>query len=213
METITKNQPKAGEFFILEPDTRRGGKGHGVVFENEEALLTPPRLILRPKTRGFPPLSEVPRLVYQPREGAPPQDLEGGLSGYWLVSDRLKKVMTEVDPDAFAFSETDYRLPDGSRGPSYFLCDVVRTVDALDEDASQLKILISDEYEAGKHYALTGDVRLAFKRDVLRSAHVFRLPYSGFVYCDSVFRSAVEASGISTESDPNGLWFDDVVSG
>lgn len=53
-QTMESNQPTAGEFFILQPDARRGGKGHGLVFENEEALLTPPRLILRPKARGFP---------------------------------------------------------------------------------------------------------------------------------------------------------------
>lgn len=212
METTMTNQPKAGDFFILQPDARRGGKGHGVVFENEKALLTPPRLILRPKTRGFPPLKEVPRLVYEPSEGVPPQDLEGGLSGYWLVSDRLRQVMEAVDPVAFAFAETDYCLADGSKGPVYFLCDVVRTVDALDEEASQLNIVLSDDYESGKYYDLTGDVRLAFKRDVLGSAHVFRLPFNGFVYCDRTFKDAVEAAGIVTPNESNGLWFDDVVN-
>jgi hypothetical protein len=47
------NRPKAGEFFHLEPDVRRGGRGHGVVFENEEALLSPPRLILKQKMADF----------------------------------------------------------------------------------------------------------------------------------------------------------------
>lgn len=37
------NQPREGEFFQLQPDARRGGNGHGVVFENEQALLTPPQ--------------------------------------------------------------------------------------------------------------------------------------------------------------------------
>lgn len=73
------NQPKKGEFFHLQPDVRRGGKGHGVVFENRDALLTPPRLILKPKDGGFPALREIPRLVYHPSEGVPPEDLEGGL--------------------------------------------------------------------------------------------------------------------------------------
>jgi hypothetical protein len=206
------NQPKAGEFFILEPDARRGGKGHGVIFGNEQALLTPPRLILRPEGGGFPLLREAPRLVYYSREGALPQDLEGGMSGYWLVSGRLREVMESVDPGAFAFADTDYRFEDGSSGPPYFLCDVVRTLDALDENSSQLNIMISDDFEAGKHYGLTGDIRLAFKREVLGSAHVFRLPYSGFVYCDRVFKDAVEAAGITTPSRTNGLWFEDAVN-
>ncbi|WP_167702305.1 imm11 family protein, partial [Xanthomonas axonopodis] len=64
METTMTNQPKADEFFKLRPDTRRGGKGHGVIFENEKALLTPPRLILKPEEGGFPPLKETPRLEW-----------------------------------------------------------------------------------------------------------------------------------------------------
>lgn len=157
-------------------------------------------------------MREVPRLVYHPHEGVPPQDLEGGMSGYWLVSERLRQVMQSVDPDAFVFTNADYRLADGSQGPTYFLCDVIRTVDALDEAASQLNIEISDEFEAGKYYGLTGDVRLAFKRDVLGSAHVFRLPFHGGVFCDQLFKDAVEAAGIVTARTTNGLWFEDVVN-
>jgi hypothetical protein len=212
MEPEMNNQPKAGEFFKLQPDARRGGKGHGVVFENEQVLLTPPRLILKPKTGGFPPLRETPHLVYHPKAGVLPQDLEGGMSGYWLVSERLRQVMEAVDPDAFVFNDADYRLADGSPGPTYFLCDVIRTVDALDEAASQLNIEISDEFESGKYYGLTGDVRLAFKRDALGSAHVFRLPFHGGVFCDHVFKDAVEAAGIVTAGTTNGLWFEDVVN-
>ncbi|WP_278937894.1 DUF1629 domain-containing protein [Pseudomonas helleri] len=212
MESTITNEPKPGEFFKLRPDARRGGKGHGVVFENEQVLLMPPRLILQPDEGGFPPLREIPRLVYHRDEGVPPQDLEGGMSGYWLVSERLRQVMDAVDPGAFVFTETDYRLADGSQGPTYLLCDVIRTLDALDEDTSQLNIVISDDYEEGKYYGLTGDVRLAFKRDVLGSAHVFRLPFHGGVFCDRVFKDAVEAAGIVTSSKSNGLWFEDVVN-
>ncbi|WP_294994809.1 DUF1629 domain-containing protein [uncultured Stenotrophomonas sp.] len=212
MEPAMTNQPKAGEFFQLRPDVGRGGKGHGVVFENRQALLTPPRLILKPEEGGFPPLREVPRLVYYPREGVLPEDLEGGMSGYWLVSERLRQVMEAVDPDAFVFVDTDYRLADGSRGPTYFLCDVTRTLDALDEEASTLNIIISDDYEAGKHYSLAGGTRLAFKRDVLGSAHVFRLAFSGEVFCDRVFKDAVAAAGIVTAKRTNGVWFYDVVN-
>ncbi|MFA4436699.1 DUF1629 domain-containing protein [Xanthomonas perforans] len=212
MNTAMINEPKKGEFFHLQPDVRRGGKGHGVVFENRKALLTPPTLILRPKDGGFPALREVPRLVYHPSEGVPPQDLEGGFSGYWLVSERLRRVMEMVDPAAFEFAETDYRLADGSKGPNVYLCDVVRTMDALDEEASQLNIEISDEFEAGKYYDLTGDIRLAFRRDVLGSAHVFRLAFHSGVFCDRAFKEAVEAAGIVTPRKSNGLWFYAVVN-
>lgn len=206
------NQPRKGEFFQLRPDDLRGGKGHGVVFANEQALLTPPRIVLRPKAGGFPPLREQPRLVYNPREGVLPEDLEGGMSGYWLVSDRLRHVMDAVDAGAFAFVEADYHLIDGSKGPPLFLCDVVRTLDALDEEASQLNVEISDEFEDGKFYGLTGDVRLAFKPEVLGSCHVFRLKFHGGVYCDRLFKDAVEQAGIVTATNSNGLWFYDAVN-
>jgi len=212
METKMANQPKKGEFFELLPDARRRGKGHGVIFENEQALLTPPRLILQPDEGGFPPLRETPRLIYNPMEGALPQDLEGGFSGYWLVSERLRNVMESVDAEAFAFADTDYRLADGSKGPTVFLCDVVRTLDALDEECSELDIKISDDYEAGKYYSLAGGSRLAFKLDVLGNAHVFMLPFNGGVFCDRVFKDAVEGAGVGTQGWSDGLWFYDVVN-
>lgn len=40
METTTANQPKAGEFFILEAGTINGPV-NGVVFENVKNLLSP----------------------------------------------------------------------------------------------------------------------------------------------------------------------------
>ncbi|MCE4552782.1 imm11 family protein, partial [Xanthomonas hortorum] len=130
----------------------------------------------------------------------------------WLVSERLRRVMEAVDPGAFAFVETDYRLADGSKGPNVYLCEVIRTLDALDEDASMLKIEVSDDFEEGKYYDLTGEIRLAFKRDVLGDAHVFRLAFHGGVFCDRLFKDAVEAAGIGTDGQSDGLWFYDVVN-
>lgn len=89
MGSTSTHRPRKGEFFKLRPDATRRGKGHGVVFDNEGALLATPRLILLPEAGGFPPLRETPRLVYRERQGAPLQDLEGGFSAYWRVSERL----------------------------------------------------------------------------------------------------------------------------
>lgn len=204
------NKPKKGEFFILEPDMRRGGPGHGVVFENEKALLTPPRLILWPEGGGFPPLRETPRLVYDPKRGPPPEDLEGGLSGYWLVSERLRDVFQEVDPEGFEFVECDYRLQDGSKGPRYFLCDVVRTLDALDEENSKLTIEISKDFPEGKFYDFAGGSSITFKRNIVGTAHVFHTPYSGdLVFCDETLRNNVKKKGIGVGPGSDGLWFID----
>lgn len=202
--------PIEGEFYMLEPDMRRGGSGHGVVFENLLQLLTPPRRILHPEGVGFPPLKEKPRLSYDPKQGEPPEDLEGGLSGYWLVSQRLKDAFQSVDRAGFEFVECDYKREDGSPGPRRYLCDVVRVLDALDEDASRLNVKISDDYPGGKFYNLAGGAHLAFRKEAVGQAHVFRLPFAGdLVFCDRMLRDAVHNAGISANGKSDGLWFVD----
>ena len=207
---MNQTQPQRGEYFLLQPDTTGGGRGHGVVFENVKRLRTPPRMILRPSIGGFPALSEVPRLVYSPDAGDPPQDLEGGISGYWMVSERLQRVLSQIDPAGFAFVEADYRLSDGTKGPRYYLCDVIRELDAVDELVSKLTIEESDEYPAGKFYDLTGGSSLAFRKDAVGEAHVFRTPYSGrLVFCDRRLRDAVVGAGMGETGDSSGVWFTD----
>lgn len=97
---------------------KRQGRWRGVEFENLERLLSPDHLSLRPRGGGFPHLREMPRLVFNPEAGDPPRDLEGGFSGYWLMSERLRLAILSVDPMACAFVECDYRLVDGSPGPA-----------------------------------------------------------------------------------------------
>ncbi|CAH2709803.1 DUF1629 domain-containing protein [Xanthomonas campestris pv. nigromaculans] len=202
--------PKKGEFYTLMPDIRSNWKTSGVVFENEKELLTPPRRILRPVKGGIPPLRQTPLLVYDPKKGKMPRDLEGIYSGYWLVSERLKNVFEAVDPQGFEFAECEFRLPDGSVGPKHYLCDVVRVLDAVDEEASELKVEISDDFVNGKFYDLSGGAKLAFDKGVIGSAHIFRFPYSGIlVVCDSVLREAVRHAGIGAKSHSDGLWFAD----
>ncbi|MEF9873998.1 MAG: DUF1629 domain-containing protein [Glutamicibacter sp.] len=210
MESSTRNEPSPGQFFLLMPDTTRGGRGHGLVFENVKALRTPPRLILRPESGGFPILAEVPRLVHAPKKGDLPEDLEGGMSGYLLISDRLKQVLAAVDPEGCEFVECDYRLADGTKGPKYFLCEVARELDALDEVSSKLNIIVSDDYPGSKFYDLAGGASLAFRADAIGEAHIFRMPYSGgLVYCDRTLRDAVWDAGIGGAKVTRGLRFKD----
>lgn len=184
-------QAKPRKFYVLGPDLRGGGKGHGLVFENEKKLLTPPRLIVRPADGGFPVLREKPRIVYDRKEGDPPRDIESSLSGYWFISERLKQVFESVDPDGFAFAECDYILPDGSKGPTHYLCDVVRTLDALDEEKSKVRIHL--EPSGRKTYSLLGGASLIFEEEILGRSSVFRTPYSLNIFCDSVLHDACKA--------------------
>ncbi|WP_372166048.1 DUF1629 domain-containing protein [Xanthomonas axonopodis] len=204
-----ENKPKAGEFYVLSSDVRGGGLGHGVVFENEKELRPAGQGIIRPSSGGFPPLSEKPRLRYDKRQGRMPEDLQGGFSGYWLTSEPLKQILESVDPDGFAFVPCEFVMEDGSQGPPYFLCDVVRTLDALDEAASTLKIL-TEGYPAGKHYSLAGGASLAFIQDVVGTAHVFRTPYnSRLIVCDRVLRDALLEGGFGKAPRSRGVWLED----
>ncbi|MDR6095975.1 hypothetical protein QE373_003272 [Stenotrophomonas sp. SORGH_AS321] len=203
--------PADSEFFMFGPESESNRRFRGAYLENIQQLLTSPRLILRPDAGGFPPLSEVPRVVFDPSACPAPRDLEGGFSGYWLVSERLQRAMSAVDPEAFAFVECEVRLADGSAGPPRFMCDVVREVDALDEDASQLRIKVDDDYVRGKFYSLGGGARLVFKRDMLAGAHVFLTPFNPSAFCDRSFRNAVQAAGISKNAGVSGISFVDAL--
>jgi Protein of unknown function (DUF1629) len=204
-----ENKPKKGEFYSLVPDLRIPGPGHGVVFENLKQLLTPPRRSLRPSEGGFPPLREMPRLVHDPNQGDLPLDLEASFGGYWLVSERLKKVFEKVDRQAFEFREVDFRLADGSRGGVYFLCDVVRVLDVVDEQCSSLRIERGNEYVRGKAYDFGGGGNLAFRKDVIGDSHIFRLTFSSSVFCDREMVVAIRDAGLLEGNNKNGLWFKD----
>ena len=132
------------------------------------------------------------------------------MSGYWLVSGRLKKAFTEIDSDAFEFVECDCRLPDGTEGPTYYLCEVARELDAVDEEASKFWVNVDGGYPGGKFYDLRGGASLAFKREVVGDSHVFRSPYSGdLVFCDRMFRDAIRGAGIGSDRETRGLRFKD----
>lgn len=203
----SKRRPRKGQFFTIEPAL--DDYLHGVVFENEKRLCTPPRLIIRPEAGGFPPLAETPHLKHDPQKGKGPRDWNASFSGYWLVSERLKQIFETIDPEGFAFVACDFFLADGTRGPQYYLCDVVRELDALDEEASIMKPP-RIEPSGNKIYDFTGHpTQLAFKGEVVGNAHVFRTPYRSIVFCTRALRDAVKAVGKSSGERLRGLRFDD----
>ncbi|MFD0321993.1 DUF1629 domain-containing protein [Lysobacter gummosus] len=190
------DEPESGQFYVIDADYRGDGPFHGVVFANLDRLLTN-RAILLPEQRGFPALAETPLLIHDPEKGTMPRDLESGLSGYWLVSERLKELLESVDAEGFAFAACDFRLADGTAGPNFYLCDVVRTLDALDEERSDVQILVDEDFANGKAYDLGGGVRLVFRRDVVDSAHVFHTPFADYEFCDRTLRDAIVSGGFT----------------
>ena len=200
--TNQEHEANSGHFYVIGPDIRTRDS-HGVVFANVEDLLTPPRRILRPEQGGFPTLRAPPLLVHDPAQGEMPRDLEATFSGYWLVSEELKNAFQSTDPEGFAFLRCDFRLADGTQGAPHYLCDIVRTLDALDEDKSQLRIVVSDEYSNGKYYHMGGGAKLVFKADQIGEAHVFRTPYSAKIFCDHVLHVVIISQALT------GIWFVD----
>lgn len=205
MESKEPEGAAAGEHFIFAPDLESNRPFRGATFDNFQALLTPPRLILRPDGGGFPNLRERPRIIFDSSSGPTPRDLEGGFGGYWLVSQRLRQAMEAVDPGAFEFAECDILLADGSPGPEHSLCDVVRELDALDEVRSRLDIEVDDDFANGKFYSIGGGASLIFRPEVLMHAHVFLTPFSTFVVVDRCFVDALRAAGIPADARTSGI--------
>jgi hypothetical protein len=174
------------------------------------SCLAPDEKILRtpPGRRGFPNYPEAPRFLFDKKRGLLPKDLEL-YHEYWLVSDRAKSVFEAVDRAGFTFLACDVRLPHGDYdGPPYWLCDVIRVLDALDETRSRLKIRIREEERyidfGKKYYGKLGDGELVFRDDAVGDAHVFRMMFMEYVaICDQTMKDACRAAGLK------GIRFDD----
>ncbi|MEA9482767.1 DUF1629 domain-containing protein [Xanthomonas campestris] len=207
VRNIKESKPQKGEFYTLSPDMR-GSRGHGVVFENEKDFPLPTHLRLEQSGGGIKEFRDAPRL----RQSQPDQmvnDLDSSFRGYWLVSEPLKNVFELIDSKAFTFAKCEFTLHDGSQAAPHYFCEVIREIDALDEDTSTVKIL-TEGYPKGKHYSLAGGASLAFKKEILGTAHLFRTPYnSGLVICDRFFRDALIEHGFGKGRNPRGVWLRD----
>lgn len=202
----TTNLPRTGEFFVISPEA--GGPGHGVVIENAEKMRPVDQGLIRPPQGGFPDLPETP-VLRQTRSGLGPNDLDSSFEGYWLVSRELKAVFEMMDADGFAFVRCEYRLHDDSVGPEFYLCDVVRVLDAIDDQASEVEIL-TEGFPSGKYYEIGMGARLAFKRDVIESAKVFRSPFNtSLVVCDRPFRDFLVQNGFGVDGCSRGVYLED----
>ena len=74
----------------------------------------------------------------------------------------------------------------------YFLIHVLRTIDALDEAASEV------ERRSANDPRIRQVFRYAFRNDLIEGIHIFKLPnrQGSSLIVDDVFRNAVEANGL-----------------
>lgn len=211
MMEATVNEPTAieisveaashkGEFFLVDAGFLSNGRVPGIEIANEEKLVHPGmNVVSRPN--GMPDLyPERPHLVHVPEKGGMPRDLEE-LSGIWIVSEPLKRLFEQMDAEAFAFMACDFSLADGSLGPQYYLGNVLRRLDALDEASSRVRIKLDHNYQTGedeKLYSLVGGASLVFKPDVVGEAHIFRQDRMGAPpICDRAMFAALSAGNFS----------------
>ncbi len=92
----------------------------------------------------------------------------------WMVSERLRALLESIDPEAFVFApiDMDYSNFDDP-GPQFWLCDLIRFLDCVDEERSTIK------YQEGipmKNYIRLIDVEM--KPEIIGDAHAFRLTHS-----------------------------------
>lgn len=188
-----KGKTKARRFYVVGLDFRFQTAA-GCKIENLVALAGERKVLFAPPERGFPPFPEPPRLLIDRSLGRAPTDWEL-YHDYWLASDRMKTVLETLDAEGVAFVKCETRYPDGSAAPTYWLCDVLRLLDAVDEQKSHLRI----EYPAPdyKVYNLMGRASLIFNEESVGTAKIFRLRFLfPTIICDQSVKDACKQAGL-----------------
>ena len=188
--------PNKRKFYIVRH--RVVSNTHGFILQNKEALFQgrAPIYVDPFGPRGFRDYPEVPLFTADKRRGRIHWDLEE-IPGCWFISDRMKMVLEPLDPGAFAFVKCKVQLPDGSDAAVRWLCDVVRVLDALDEEKSDIDIRTATD--GSKYYSLSRNFNLAFKGDVVgQNDRFFRLKYfRDEVICDEQVKLACKAAAFA----------------
>lgn len=188
-----------GKYFVLAPSYWSDGIGPGLVIVNEEKLTRPGMYTMDPPNGDPLQYSERPCLVHVPEEGGVPREFEE-LAGIWIISEPLKRVFESVDPEAFVFTACDYTQADGSSGRQYYLCNVVRSLDALDREASRVKTKHNRNFITGEDeifYSVLGGASLVFREASVGEAHVFRQTQMAIdPVCDRVMYEALCAANL-----------------
>ncbi len=143
-------KPKGRKFYPMDADYNRGGTP-------DSGWRTPilsGGIYMTDDDRYYPELPERSRFLFDKKLGRPPRDIEGYV-GHWLISDRVKRSRRRLIVTPLALFPVKC-LRDGTPGPHCWLCNVVRVLDALDEQASELQTV---EEMGQKSHRLTVPMR------------------------------------------------------
>lgn len=150
--------------------------------------------VANPRRRGFPDLSGRPIFQCINRKSRLRRDFEP-YAGWWITSDRLKAVLESVDIQACSFLNCDLQSTDGLSVSSIWLCDIIRTIDAFDETASDIDIAYRDD--GRKRYDRIGR-SITLRQDIDPDAHIFRPVFaSSYAICDNIFKKECSDKNIS----------------
>jgi|EndMetStandDraft_5_1072996.scaffolds.fasta_scaffold115293_2 hypothetical protein len=187
-----RRKPKAPKLYRVGLDFRIHTPP-GLEMENFTALGVG-RVLLSPRgKRSFPPLAETPRLLIDKSLGRPPVDWEL-FHDFWLVSDRMKRVLESVDREGVAFLRCETRSLRGT-APAYWLCDIVRKLDVIDEEKSNVEIL--EDGTDFRRYSGMAVSSFVFREEAIGSAHIFRPRFlETRVICDQTMKDACKAAGV-----------------
>lgn len=157
-------------------------------------ILSPPSIW----DRGFRPYTARPRFRISERLGRRVPDIENYL-GYWFISEAAKQVLDTVSPDDFTYLPIDVEVDPGCDPVSYWLCDVVTILDAVDEARSErLRIKFNDQGQKLHNILYASTI---FHESVVGSHNVFRLftsPHN--IVCTEGFKEAYKAAGLTGQS-------------
>jgi hypothetical protein len=159
-----------------------------------------------PEGTGFPSDFSPPQMIFPQRPSAwssdqalPIADIsESGGERFWVVSNQLRQIFLDMDPDAFKFHPLSILVgPEREiyEGPPYWLCEVVRYLDAL--DLEKTKHTVKDHGVGGIITYPNVWSTIYFKRSAVQSNHIFRLMFDpNKIYCSLAMRNAMVSAKI-----------------
>jgi hypothetical protein len=162
------------------------------------------RVILQPpdwwRKRGFRQYPARPKfhIGAKDRFHTRVHDVEA-IPNFWLVSDRAKRAIESVAPDDVAFLAIDTVVDDAYEDKTWWLCDVLPIIDAVDEEQSKLRISQSDNGDR-VHSLLVpdGSPVLAINEAVAQPHRIFRLKTStSIIVCDDAVRTAFKNASLT----------------
>jgi len=193
--SVTRRKLKERKFYIVRKKVAH--RAFGFQLLNKKTIFDAgPHIFVPPQgKRGFRQYPESPIFLSDPKLGRIHWDFEE-YCGYWFISEKTKSVLEITDSEAFEYLKCEMRSPDGTGQPVRWLCDVVRTLDAVDEEKSTVRTGVSSD--GSKVYQNVGSASLSFKESVVGKCHIFRMKYfEPKVICDGEFLQACKSAGLS----------------